>query len=346
MSYQALMNSLKRKVVLPVYLFWGEETFLLEEVLAKFKYQLIPPDVRDFNMDVVEGKNVSPEDIVRLATTLPFMSDKRVVIIENADLFKAQKKTGEKSDQAKSQEELLIEYCKQPLDTTCLIFTSDSVDRKKKLFKAVQETGMAVEFTPLKDTELNDWVENRINGMGKNIETEAVDELVAAVGSNLRMLDAELRKLFNYTGERKVINREDVLQLVSKTTNLSIFELVDAVGERNSQKAIQLMREMIIYGEPPVRLLFMVAKHFRTLLQAKTLYLTGYAEKQVATQLQIHPYVARKCVRQSKNFSREELEQALEKILETDISIKTSYREPVLALELLFVNLCRQERAI
>lgn len=344
MNYQALLNSLKRKVVSPLYLFWGEETFLRDEVLNKFKYDLIPAEVRDFNMDLVDGRSILLDEVVNLASTLPFMSDRRVIIVENADFFGPIKRGGkEKKDRLKGQEEKLLEYLKQPVETTSLIFVSDGVDRKKKVFKALQENGFAVEFAPLKNIELNSWVENRARLMGKNIEDEAVAELVTAIGSNLRMLDSELQKLTSFIGDRMVINREDVLELVSKTTDLTIFELTDSVGARDYEKAIKIMRELVIYGEPPIRLLFMVAKHFRTLLQVKALKQAGFADKQVASQLQIHPYVAQKCVRQAKNFSRTELESALERILETDLALKTSSKEPLLALELLFIQLCERK---
>ncbi len=342
-NYQVIMNSLKRKVVAPIYLFWGEETFLRDQVLAKFKYELVPPEVRDFNMDLIDGKNTSLEDIVQVANTLPFMSDKRVVIVENAEFFKSTKKNATEKEALQKQEECLIEYFKKPMDTTCLIFAADAIDRKRKIYKTIQESGVVMEFAPLKNMELNNWVENRIIQMGKNVQPEAIDELVAAVGSNLRMLDTELQKIVSFVGERKVIDKEDVLGLVSKTTDLSIFELIDAIGERNYNKAILMLRELVLYGEPPVRLLFMVAKHFRILLEAKSLAQAGYAEKQVASQLQIHPYVAQKCVRQAKNFSRDELEKALERILETDIAIKTSTRQPIMNLELLFIQLCSRD---
>lgn len=361
MDYLGVINSLERKLVSPVYLLYGDETYIRDEVVNMFRDRLLPPEVRDFNLDILDGRETPPEEIATLAATLPFMSEKRVVIVRNAEFFKSRRKTRDNKDDNKegevgessgannaaaeeknpAGEKALLDYLNAPPASTCLVFTAGSVDKKKKLYKAIEKNGQVVEFSLLKGRDLTLWLERRFANAGKKIDPAAAAELITAVGSNLQQLAGEAEKLISYTGRRSTIKREDVVTLVGRTVELSIFELVDAVGERRYEKAVKMMREMVTYGEPPIRLLFMIARQFRLLLQVKVLHGTGYAEKQIASKLQLHPYVTGKCVRQSRNFRQEEMEKALEEILATDVAIKTGRQEPLPALEILLAHLCR-----
>jgi len=347
LDYQGLVNSLERNLVSPVYLLYGEETYIRNEVVNMFPDRLLPAEVRDFNLDILDGRETGPEEIATLAATLPFMAEKRVVIVKEAEFFKTRRKNKEenadavKDEKSPAGENALLEYLNAPAASTCLVITAGSVDKKKKLYKAIEKNGQVVEFSPLKGKELTLWLERRFTGAGKKIEPAAAAELITAVGNNLHQLAGEAEKLISYTGQRSQIKKEDVAAVAGKTVELSIFELVDAVGGCSYEKAVRMMREMVTYGEPPVRLLFMIVRQFRLLLQVKVLYGAGCDEKQISGRLQLHPYVTGKCLRQSRNFTREELEKALEEILATDVAIKTGRQEPLPALEILLAHLCR-----
>ncbi len=351
MDYQGLVNSLERKVVSPVYLLYGEETYIRDEVLNMFRDKLLPAEVKDFNLDILDGRAIGPEEIAGLAATLPFLAEKRVVIVKEAEFFKARRKNKEenegqgkdeiKEEKSPAGEKVLLEYLAAPATSTCLVFTTGSVDKKKKIYKAIEKSGQVVEFSPLKGKALTLWLERRFSDAGKKIEPAAAAELITAVGNNLHQLAGEAKKLISYTGQRSTINKDDVKVMVGKTIELSIFDLVDAVGGQQFAQAVKMLREMVTYGEPPVRLLFMIARQFRLLLQVKVLHSEGVAESQIAARIKLHPYVTGKCLRQSRNFQREELEQAMAEILNTDAVIKTGRQEPLPALEILLAHLCR-----
>lgn len=353
----------------PVYLFYGEEAYLRDQYLERFK-SIIPSECRDFNLDVADGRETGVDDIVNLATTLPFLTEKRVVIVKNADFFKARRKTqgrngsvqGELGDEGeevspeenifgdlknnqkaspKPKENALERYFDMPLESTCMVLCTDSVDRNLRVFKKVVKVGQTVEFSPLKNRELVLWIESRARQLGKIIEPGAVAKLVTAVGNNLRQMNSELEKLACFQ-DRTAITEDDVTLLVGRTVELSIFELVDAIGGRKTQEAIRMTREMVSDGEPVLRLLFMIARQFRLLLRAKSCTETGIPEREAAAVMQVHPYVAQKCINQARNFYFNELKIAMEKILATDLDIKTGRQEPVLALELMIVALCDQ----
>ncbi len=352
MDIKALENSLKRQVISPVYLFYGDETYLRDRYLERFK-SLVPEEYRDFNMDIVDGRDTVLGAIVNMAETLPFLTERRLVIVKNADFFKAKRKPQKKgahNDEEKdmgeekpdSSEEVLIRYLENPIDSTCLIFCTDSVDRKRKIYKRIEKNGQVVQFAQLKGRELTEWIRRTAGKLGKSVELAAAAGLVTAVGNNLRQLHNELEKLTCYS-EGSVITAADVEIMVSKTAELSIFDLVDAVGERNYSKAIKLAREMVFLGEPVIRILYMVARQCRLLLQAKSLLETGVSAKETAGLMQVHPYVAQKCIGQARNFTSGELKSALEKILDSDASIKGGKQEAELALELLIIALCEKK---
>lgn len=346
MDYTALEKSLQRQVISPVYLFFGEEAYLRDSFVKRFK-ELLPEEVRDFNMDIVDGRETGLEAIVGMAMTLPFMADRRLVIVKDAGFFKAKRKSQddredageEKEDKTNSAEKSLLAYLENPVSSTCLIFCTDSIDKKRKIYKAIEKNGQVVEFSSLKGKELNDWIDRKARNLGKIIEPAAMAGLVTAAGSDLQQLSNEIEKLSCYSNSEK-ITVSDVVEMVSKTAELSIFELVDAVGERNYKKAIKMAREMVFLGEPVIKIIFMIARQFRLIIRAKDLHNRGYADKQVAGQIQVHPFVAQKCIKQSRNFSMTELKLAMEKILAADSDIKTGRQEPMLSLELLIISLC------
>lgn len=357
MDCVSLDKSLERQVISPVYLFHGEETYLRDRYLDRFM-SLVPEEVRDFNIDIFDGRRVSLETVVNTASTLPFMAERRLVIVKNADYFGTRRKgknsngeeqeeteeTGEKEEKsgnAQGVDDALIRYLEAPPASACLIFCADAVDRKRRVYKAIEKNGQVVEFAPLKGRDLNRWIERRAGTLGKAIEPAAVAGLVTAVGNDLRQINTELEKLACYAQTEKITGA-DVEYMVSKTAELSIFEMVDAVGERKYKKAIKMAREMVFLGQPVVRILFMVARQFRLIIRARSLLEAGCSDKQAAGQLQVHPYVAQKCIRQAKNFTLAELKAAMEKILLTDADIKGGRQEAMLALELLIIGLCEK----
>ncbi len=337
MDYPALDESLKKGIVAPVYVFYGSETYLRDRALEQFQ-ALLPEQVRDFNLDVVDGRETGIEDIINLASTLPFMSEWRLVIVKNADFFKGREEKSNPVDDS------LGRYLDNPPASTCLIFCTETVEKKHRIFKTIASQGQVVEFSPLKGRELNRWLDRRAGQLGKVLEPAAVAGLVTAVGNDLQQLSTELEKLTCYALTEK-ITAVEVAGLVSRTAEYSIFELVDAVGGKNYRKAVRMARELVFLGEPVIRLLFMIARQFRLLIRAKDLREQGLTAGQVAGQMQVHPYVAQKCIQQAGNFSLPELKTALEKILAADADIKNGRQEAMLALELLIIALCEKQPA-
>ncbi len=342
-----LTNSLKRGVTAPVYLFYGEETYLREQAVARFKEYFFPGCDQDLNFDLIDGEDTSPQDIVARAETLPFFAAKRLVVVKNPPFFKSAKKAGkeETGDLEETavpvKEAALLEYLNNPSGAACLIFTTgDPVDKRKKLFKALKNNGKAVEFTYLGRGDLRRWLAQKVKAGGRKFAPGAEETLLDMVGPSLQKLAAEMEKLINFTAGQEVITPSDVRRVCPPGLEESIFAVVDAVGNKSAGEALAAVKEMLAAKEPPFRLLAMIVRQFRLMLQVKDLLGRGCPAGQIPARLKIHPYVARKTAVQCRNFSRESLLEAFRLLLELDESVKTGRQEFYPALEIFLLKLC------
>lgn len=345
MDISAVENSLKRKVLSPVYLLYGEEPYLRDRLVRKFEETLLPPEVRDFNLDIFDGRDLKFGNLVNAAGTLPFMAEKRLIIVRNADFFKSKQKSGpaqaEAEENGNTDEESLLRYLENPSPSTCLIFLADEgVDKRKKLYKLVEKVGQVVAFPLLKGPELSAWVKTKVNSEGREISSDALQYLQIAVGSNLRMLEQELEKVLTNLGPAAEITLAQVEALVTKQSDITVFQLIDAVAEKRFPAAMEFVHELLFQGEPPPRIVSLLARQFRLIWLVYLHKNTGESDGRIASELQIRPFVVTKCARQARIFHPENLRQALRILLDTDYRIKTGREEPKAALEMAIIRLC------
>jgi DNA polymerase-3 subunit delta len=191
-----------------------------------------------------------------------------------------------------------------------------------------------------KDWELPNWIRQRVRSKHGNIDGEATEVLAALVGSDLRLLDQELDKLLIYT-DGQAVAAQDVRLLVSRSRETSIFDLVDNVGRRETGRALRLLHHLLDEGEPPPYLLAMLARQVRILIQVSELQAQGLTPDQMAKRLKLHPFVVKKGIAQAQNFKLHQLEEAHQRLVETDWSIKRGDVEAVVALDMLVVGLTK-----
>ncbi|AQS59920.1 DNA polymerase III subunit delta [Desulforamulus ferrireducens] len=335
--YKGLMNSLARGVVSPVYLFYGEETYLKEKAVAKFREVLLP-QAADFNLDILDGETSQLTSVVALAENLPFMAERRLVIVKDAPWFAGKGKSGEQSGEEEKtvgQEEVLIKYLSNPAPTTCLIFLAgNSVDRRKKIFKAITAAGTAIEFKALKAAEMVAWVTQILKAAGKQIEPAAARALVEANGKlGLLNLQQEVDKLLCYLGERSLVELSDVQQVAVNNIEQNIFNVVDAVVAGQTGKALSGIRELLALKEQPPKILALLARQFRITLQVAALAKAGYTEREMASQLGLPDFAVKKALQQSRRSGSKKLRWALQQLAELDAQMKKGQQEFPSAIE-------------
>lgn len=337
--YERLVNSLKRGVISAVYLFYGEEYYLREQAIEKFKEYLLPQGA-DFNFDVLNGEDITPGQVVSLANTPPFMAEKRLVIVKNPSWFASSGRRNENED-ADGSFKQLIDYLQSPLATTCLIFNTETVDRRKKIFKAVEKVGQAINFVQLKPAEMAKWLDEQARSSGKKLDRLAKEQLLTSTTSGLTGLVPEWNKLVTYTGDREEITVDDVNEIVHRSVEYKIFDVLDAIGARQYDTALAAIRELLANKEPPQVIMTMVARQFRLMLQVKELAAAGLAAVDIARKINEKPYPVKKALKMEKNFNRKQLINALIQLAQLDVDIKTGRREFYPGLEGLLLEMAK-----
>jgi len=335
-EYQALLNSINRGVIAPVYLFYGSERLLMDQSLEKLKEKFLPSGLEAFNMDRVEGDKLSINKVVELACIMPVMAGKRLVIVDNPSYFLAQK-----GKEIVFDDKPLLNYLANPNQSCCLIFkVLGKADKRKKIYKAITEAGQTVEFAGLSGKNLELWIINFLKEKGKKIESEALLNLAIVGKEGLNILQNELEKLVLYSADTTLITSEMVQEIVTKTSEINVFNLIDSIANKEGKKALELLQTSLALGEAPLKLIYLLVRQFRMILIAKDLTNQGYSEKQIKEKLRTHSFVVSKVLCQGRKFTLQQLVAFLEKLLETEVILKSSSSDPSELMVDLVVEFC------
>lgn len=320
---QQLLEDIKNGSFARVYLLYGEETYLRLQYRDKLKKALIP-DGDTMNYHYFEGKGVETAQLIDLAETLPFFAERRVIVVENSGLFK------------KATEDL-AEYFKAPAPSVCFVFVETEVDKRGRLYKAVRDTGRVVEFARQNEATLQKWILIQLKKEGKRITQNDLQFFQQRVGSDMENISRELEKLFCYTMGRDVITAADIEAMCTRQIGNQIFDMVEAIAMRRQKQALDLYYDLLTLKEPPMRILFLIARQFNLLMQVRQLKRKGLDEKQIAEKTGLRSFVVRKYVSQSARFTWEELKEALTACVETEEAVKTGQMNDRMSVELLII---------
>ncbi len=325
---KSIDEDIKSKRFQPVYLLYGEEAYLKKQYSGKLKQALSKED-DTMNVSVYEGKNIHPGEIIDLAETLPFFAEHRLIMLENSAVFK-------------SASEDLADYMKHIADTTCFVFVEDEVDKRSKMYKAVKNAGRVVEFKRQTEDVLTRWILGRLGREQKKITKPVLQMFLEKTGNDMENIDKELEKLFCYTLGREVISAEDVEAVCVVQTTNRIFEMVNKLAEKKQKQALELYYDLLALKEPPMRILFLIARQFQNLLLVKDLKRQGYDDKFIASKVKIPEFAVRKHYAQAGGFTMGQLKEAVEDCVQMEEDVKTGNLSDRLAVELLIVKYSRK----
>jgi DNA polymerase-3 subunit delta len=328
------------------YVFHGEDDFTRSETLIDFRRRLGPPNTVQLNTTVLDGRKTDLAELRHTCDAIPFLAERRLVIVEGL-LTRLSAPKGHRLSEAK-QEFLsnLAEYVRQLPPTTRLVFVERStLPTSHPIVELAdrEQQGYVKCFKPPDAGELPRWITKRVRRHGGRIEPRAAHRLAAVVGADLWLLDQEITKLVTYVNAERPITEGDVETLVPYSQDAVIFDLVDALGRRDGQFAAQTLHRLLADGEHPLRLLMMIVRQFRLLVQVKELKGRGISSRAVAEALRIHPFPAGKLYHQATHFTIGQLERVYRYLSEIDTEIKTGKVDPELALDLLVAGLATTE---
>ncbi len=321
---KSLNEDLKTGQLNNVYLLYGEEAYLKKQYRDKLRNAMISPD-DNMNYAYYEGKGINVKEVIDLAETLPFFADRRVIIMENTGFFKT------------SSEEL-AEYIKEIPDTTAIIFVETEIDKRGKLYKAVQKKGRAVELGRQDEGTLLRWIAGSVKRENKQIAENTIRYFLGKIGTDMENIQKELEKLFCYTLDKESITVEDVEAICTTQITNQIFDMVNAVADKKQRQALDYYYDLITLKEPPMRILFLLARQFKLLLEVKELDKQGMARKEIAEKTGLSPFVVGKYQTQAKSFSTKELRTIIEDSVDTEEAVKTGKLTDSLGVELFIMK--------
>ncbi|MBQ8997367.1 MAG: DNA polymerase III subunit delta [Clostridium sp.] len=345
MNYKDIISNIKHREFKNMYLFYGREFYLIENAIKVFKNTLNEGMI-DFNLDIIDGKETSLTQVISSIETLPFMDDKKIVIIKDFELLKGKKKNFSDSD-----EKYFIEHLDNIPETTVLVFiVYGDVDKRKSLVKKIDKSGIVFNCDKLSDMDLFKWVKKKFETNNVIIDNPQIMYFIEQEGyrdksseKTLSDLENEINKISAFVGKECKVTNDVIDKLSQKKVENDIFKLIDYIGERKSSNAMRILNDMIQEGESVLGIFAMIAKQFKVVMQVRQLQLEGYTSKTISERLKIHPFVVGKALKQANNFSDEIIIDMLNYILESDYKIKNGLIRDTLAVEMLVSKYCQSK---
>ena len=237
-----------------------------------------------------------------------------------------------------SAPEELVNYIPEIPESTCMVFVESEVDKRNKLYKKVKDNGYAAELKKQDADQLMRWAAGILSKDGKKITRQVMEYFMERTGDDMENIRMELEKLICYTMGREVITKEDVEAVGTVHVTNRIFEMVTAIVAGNTRKAMDLYEDLLTLKEPPMRIMFLIAKQFNQLLQVKELAGKGAQKSEIASRVKVPPFVAGKLMAQARAFTREQILSYVEFCVESEEAVKTGRLSDRLAVELLIAK--------
>ncbi len=334
-----------------LYILYGEDSFSLCQTLKEIRKGLGEPQLLAVNTTVLDGQQLTFEELKNIADTTPFLSPKRLIIVEGLlkrfePPSKTKRRSRETTPESKAKEiaewQALSNYTKQMPPTSVIILLDGKLSKNNPLFQTLAPIAKVIYFPLLKGKALHHWIQKRVTEGGGTISTGAINLLAQLIGSDLWIMDKEIEKLLLYASNRS-ITEDMVQQIVPQSREVSVFTLIDAILDGQVQVAYQVMHQLMKEGASASYLLVMIARQLRLMVKAKEAHQLSRSEAQNKLGL-TSDYSLDKTLSQAQAYTLSRLKEVYHKLLETDLAIKTGKYSGDLALDLLITELCQSPK--
>ncbi|MGZ3743297.1 MAG: DNA polymerase III subunit delta [Pseudobdellovibrionaceae bacterium] len=329
---QKFYRDLEKGEFSPLYFLFGEEAYLLNQCVERFKYAVLTEGAIDFNYSLFYASDADVSNVRDAVETLPMMAPKRLVILKEAQ---------ELTDREWAELDPLITT---PVESTVFVILASRVDKRKKVIRMMLETADCVEFKKPYDNQIPGWVKYIAGTLGLDIADDAILHLAKLVGSQLSEIESELQKLADFLGERKRIEVSDVSQVVSRSKEENVFDFTRAIGESDRVRALEHLVHLLDQGQSEIGIVSLLARHIRLLLSVKRGLEHGLTGTKLAHAAQVPPYFLDNYIMQSRLWTVKKLEQTLIILAETDKALKSSPLSSHIWLENLVLKTCSQSQ--
>lgn len=323
---EKIKNDIKNKSFSSLYMIFGEEKFIINKLVEEIVQSLSLQD-DNMNYQVLDGKNTTVDTILDYAMTIPFMAEKKLIVVRDSDLFtKARKDEGEK----------MSELSAIP-DSSIVVFVEQNVEKVLKSYKAISKIGVVEEIGKQNEQTLFKFVKSMLNDTEVSASNDNISYFLSCVSTDMNEISQELTKLIEYI-EVGEITKEAIDKLTTKTTEYKVFLLVNLICEKKSGEALKQYDLLLENKESPLMLLTLIAKQFKLLLLTKILIGEKKDNNAIADQLKVKSFFVRTYVTQSKNFTAKELYNNFKECLDVDVKIKSGVEPEEIAVWKLIVK--------
>ena len=326
MNFKDLNKELRNNQFHALYIFTGNEEYLKDFYEKELVNRLTDEATRLLNLTVLEDGKFTPEQVEEIALSYPTFAEKKVLIIKNSGIFQKQNEK--------------LNACLEALfadipDYLCIILREAEIDKRKKLYKQAAKHGAVFELNMMDAPDLKGWIVKHLGKHGKTIRNDVCQYFIENCDSSMYAIMQEIEKLASYTGDAPEITKSHIDEIVTKSVENKIFEMVESITANNKQRAFLLLRDLKILKEPEVKIASIIATHITNMLYVKIYQQNGMANGAIAKKIGKMEFVVRKYAAQGAQLTVEQLEALLNQCRRMDMALKTSaYPDGYMPLEL------------
>lgn len=309
---QKLYKDLEGQNPAPLYFIFGEEPYLLQQALERFKYSLLDPNTVDFNYNQYYAGDAEVGHVRDTVEMLPMMAPRRLILLREAQ---------ELSEKEWTELESVIQ---SPSPSSVFVIFASRIDKRKKAMKLLLDKAACVEFKKPFENQIPSWINYIAGTLSLELAPDAIHLLHKLVGNHLTEIEAEMKKLADYVGTPRRIEVADVAAAVSRTREENVFDFARAIGEADRVKAFEQLVHLLDQGQSEVGIVAMVARHMRLLLTLKKGQEEGLHGAKLAAMAQVPPYFLDQYLGQTDLWTARQIEQTLAVLAETDKALKSS----------------------
>ena len=335
---QELKASIRSQSLDRLYIFHGDEVYLLQYYFDKIKKILVEELTESFNFHRFNQENFTLQEFVDSVEGFPMMAEHTMVHVDEVDLFKL----------PEGEREKIAEVFSDIPDWCTVVFTYETVawkpdKRQKKFWDAVNSNATVVEFGKQNQRELISWVSRHFMNQGKRISNDLCAYLIELTDGTMTSLSGEIHKIVSYSGADE-IKKSDIDAVTEPVLDAVVFQMTDLLSDGKYGAALEKLQQLLKMQQEPIAILGAIGGHFRRISTARTLLDHGRSASELAKLYGIQDYPARKSMDAARRFRPEFCRQAAELVLETDSRMKTSFDDPQRLLEMLILQLAQEAR--
>ncbi len=337
-NYKELKSNIEKDSLYNFIILYGDEIFLIDDAVKSICDKYLSQDFKEMNYTKFEKIEDSFNEFFENVTTFPFMSDKKVILVNESDFMTS---TGSLN---KTYEDKLIALLGSDVNTSIVVFLlkGKKPDTRKKIVKIFKDNNSIYEIKRLDESELISWIIERFKAKGLKISPSNANYIALNCGYldyetviNLYDVNNEIHKLYSYAMDKEEVTRDDIDLLLTKSLDSNIFKLVDYICEGKKNKANSMLQDMLQNGAAEQFIIHMIARQYRMIYEYQILTQKGYSMNQIMDTMKIKKFIASKLSNIARNISIERTEYIIEQLLDIDRKIKTGFIDKSVGLDII-----------